>query len=149
MRCLSTLVEEGDVDLLWLPFSHIFGFGEACLGNTLGWTSYLSDPRTVMPDLPRVRPQVFMSVPSVWEKLAILAGDSEAKLKELTGGELRFCLSGGAGLKRAVKERFHSAGLLIVEGYGLTEASPTLTLNRPDAFRFDTVGKPLPSTLIT
>ncbi len=145
LRCLSSLVEEEDVDLLWLPFSHIFGFGEACLGNTLGWTSYLSAPHTVVPDLPRVRPHVFMSVPSVWEKLAVVAGESEAKLRELTGGRLRFCLSGGAGLKRAVKERFHAAGLLIIEGYGLTEASPTLTLNRPDAFRFDTVGKPLPS----
>ncbi|MBX3268681.1 MAG: AMP-binding protein [Sandaracinaceae bacterium] len=145
LRCLSPLVEEGDVDLLWLPFSHIFGFGEACLGNTLGWTSYLSHPHTVIADLPRVRPDVLMSVPSVWEKLAVEARESEAKLHELTGGRLRFCLSGGAGLKRAVKERFHAAGLLIVEGYGLTEASPTLTLNRPDAFRFDSVGKALPS----
>lgn len=145
LRCLSAMVEEEDVDLLWLPFSHIFGFGEACLGNALGWTSYLSDPRGVMGDLPRVRPHVFMSVPSVWEKLAIQAGESEAKLKELTGGRLRFCLSGGAGLKRAVKERFHASGLLIIEGYGLTEASPTLTMNRPEAFRFDSVGKPFPS----
>ncbi|MGE0785960.1 MAG: long-chain fatty acid--CoA ligase [Sandaracinaceae bacterium] len=151
LRCNAPLVEEGDVDLLWLPFSHIFGFGEACIGNTLGWTSYLSDPRTVVSELPTVRPQVFMSVPSIWEKLATWAAEPEtraaqnAKLKELTGGNLRFCLSGGAGLKREVKERFHAAGLLIVEGYGLTEASPTLTLNRPDAFRFDSVGKPLPS----
>jgi long-subunit acyl-CoA synthetase (AMP-forming) len=44
-----------------------------------------------------------------------------------------------------VKELLHAAGLLIIEGYGLTECSPTLTLNRPDAFRFDTVGKALPS----
>ena len=44
-----------------------------------------------------------------------------------------------------MKELFHGAGLLLVEGYGLTEASPTLTMNRPDAFRFDSVGKPFPS----
>ena len=68
-----------------------------------------------------------------------------AKLQEVTGGNLRFCLSGGAGLKREVKELFYANGLLIIEGYGLTECSPTLTLNRPDAFRFDSVGKVLPS----
>ena len=140
-----------DVDLLWLPMSHIFGFGEACLGNTLGFMSYLGDPRTVMAQLSVVRPSVFMSVPSVWEKLATLAmaaATPEArreKLRDVTGGRLRFCLSGGAGLKREVKECFHENGLLIIEGYGLTETSPTLTLNRPDAFRFDSVGKPFPT----
>lgn len=151
LKCNAPLLREGMVDLLWLPMSHIFGFGEACLGNTLGFTSYLVDPRSVLEKLPVVRPHVFMSVPSVWEKLAMAAaaeGDParrRAKLAEVTGGNLQFCLSGGAGLKREVKDLFHAAGLLIVEGYGLTETSPTLTLNRPDAFRFDSVGKPLPS----
>ena len=151
LTCNGPLVEEGDVDLLWLPMSHIFGFGEACLGNTLGWTSYLCAPLDVVARLPEVRPDVFMSVPAVWEKLALAAAaepDGEAqraRLAELTGGRLRFCLSGGAGLKREVKELFQRCGLLIIEGYGLTETSPTLTLNRPDRFRFDSVGLPLPS----
>ena len=166
--CNHTMVEPGDIDLLWLPFAHIFGFGEACLGNTLGFRSYLCSPLTVFEHLPVVRPHVFMSVPAYFDKIATLArstaqtgiataqtdpataqADSEAaigaRLAAITGGRLRFCLSGGAGLKQEVKELFWRHGVLIIEGYGLTEASPTLTLNRPDAFRFDTVGKPLPS----
>jgi long-chain acyl-CoA synthetase len=94
-----------------------------------------------------------MSVPSYWEKLAAstLSEPSERrgeKLRQVTGGNLKFCLSGGAGLKREVKELFHANGILIIEGYGLTETSPTLTINRPDSFRFDTVGKPLASVEI-
>lgn len=138
-------LEDGDVDLLWLPFSHIFGLGEAGLGNLLGFVSYLCEPHEVLDLMPVIRPHVFMSVPAYWEKLAARAGDDVARLAEVTGGRLRFCLSGGAGLDRAVKERFLAAGMLIIEGYGLTEASPTLTMNRPDRFRFDTVGLPYPS----
>jgi long-chain acyl-CoA synthetase len=145
LRGNASLLDEGAVDLLWLPMSHIFGFGEACLGNTLGFTSYLTDPAHVMRLVPEVRPSVFMSVPSLWEKLAIAAKDDVERLREVTGGRMRFCLSGGAGLKREVKELFHRAGILVIEGYGLTECSPTLTMNRPDAFRFDSVGKPFPS----
>jgi long-chain acyl-CoA synthetase len=151
LRCNAPLIEEESIDLLWLPMSHIFGFGEACLGNALGFTTYLCDPASVMGKLPEIRPAVFMSVPSLWEKLAHAAlaepepARRKAALAAVTGGRLRFCLSGGAGLKREVKEVFHAAGLLIIEGYGLTETSPTLTMNRPDAFRFDSVGKPYPS----
>jgi long-chain acyl-CoA synthetase len=140
------------VDLLWLPMSHIFGFGELCLGNTLRFTTYMSDPKSLYDHLKEVRPQVFMSVPQVWEKLASTAAagataeERKAKLAEVSGGAIAFGLSGGAGLKREVKEFFRdTAGLAIMEGYGLTECSPTLTLNRPEAYRFDSVGKVLPS----
>lgn len=151
LRSNSPLIDDDAVDLLWLPMSHIFGFGEAQAGNYLGFTSWLTDPKSVLDLMPTVRPSVFMSVPAYWEKLAgkaLAVPDLQARgeaLRRATGGRLRFCLSGGAGLSRDVKELFFAHGMLIIEGYGLTETSPTLTLNRPDAFRFDTVGKPLPS----
>src|SRR5438067_686613 len=63
LTCNAPLLEEGDRDLLWLPMSHIFGFGELCLGNTLGWETYLASPADVLDVLPEVAPQVFMSVP--------------------------------------------------------------------------------------
>jgi long-chain acyl-CoA synthetase len=149
LECNAPLLAEGDRDLLWLPMSHIFGWGELCAGNLLGWETYLASPADVLDLLPGVAPQVFMSVPAYWEKLAraIIAGkdDPSEALRRVTGGRLRFCLSGGAGLKVEIKELLHKHGVLVIEGYGLTETSPTLTLNRPGAYRFDTVGKPLPS----
>jgi long-chain acyl-CoA synthetase len=150
LRVNAPLLDDAMTDLLWLPFSHIFGLGEACLGNTLGFTTTLADPATVIARLPEVAPSVFMSVPRVWEKLAAAAQDggspgARERLARLTGGRLRFCLSGGAGLKRDIKDFFQQCGILLLEGYGLTECSPTLTLNRPTDYRFDSVGKPLPS----
>ncbi|MCR9163721.1 MAG: AMP-dependent synthetase/ligase [Nannocystaceae bacterium] len=144
-------IPDDAIDVLWLPMSHIFGFGEACLGNNLGFTSYLCSPKEVMDVVPKVRPTVFMSVPAYWEKLAgssIDIDDDDAakrQFDEVTGGRLRFCLSGGAGLSIPVKEHYARCGVVIIEGYGLTECSPTLTLNRPGDYRFDSVGKPLPS----
>jgi long-chain acyl-CoA synthetase len=152
LECNAPLLTEGDRDLLWLPMSHIFGFGELCIGNALGYETYMASPHDVLDLLPEVAPQVFFSVPAYWEKIAraIQAGPNTAEaradaLRRVTGGRLRFCLSGGAGLKLEIKELLHASGVLIIEGYGLTETSPTLTLNRPGAFRFDTVGKVLPS----
>jgi long-chain acyl-CoA synthetase len=149
------LLNDGDVDLLWLPMSHVFGWGEFCLGNQLGFLTYFSDPLRALPHLLEVRPHIFMSVPAYWDKLATLAlaasSDREAQLAELrrlTGGRLSFCLSGGAGLRREVKELFLAAGMLIIEGYGLTECSPTLTMNRHDDYDFDTVGKPFPGVTL-
>ncbi len=149
LECNAPLLAEGDRDLLWLPMSHIFGWGELCAGNLLGWETYLATPADVLDLLPGVAPQVFMSVPAYWEKIAraitATKDDPTEALRRVTGGRLRFCLSGGAGLKVEIKELLHKHGVLVIEGYGLTETSPTLTLNRPGAFRFDSVGKVLPS----
>jgi long-chain acyl-CoA synthetase len=68
--CNAPLLAEGDRDLLWLPMSHIFGFGEVCIGNLLAWETYLASPGDVLERLPEVAPDVFFSVPAYWEKLA-------------------------------------------------------------------------------
>jgi long-chain acyl-CoA synthetase len=65
------------------------------------------------------------------------------KLHLALGGRLRWAVSGGAPLSPDIAEFFHAAGILILEGYGLTETCPALTFNRPSRYKFGSVGQAL------
>jgi long-chain acyl-CoA synthetase len=67
-----------------------------------------------------------------------------AKVMDRLGGRVRMAISGGAPLGQEIAEFFHALGLLIVEGYGLTEGTSAATVNRIDQFKFGTVGPALP-----
>lgn len=66
-----------------------------------------------------------------------------APLRALFGDDLAFLISGSAPMPRWLLERFHACGLLVMEAYGMTENVVPIAINRPEAFRFGSVGRPL------
>jgi long-chain acyl-CoA synthetase len=71
-----------------------------------------------------------------------------SKLKHTFGGRLRFAVSGGAPLGERLGHYFDGVGVLVLEGYGLTETTAPLTVNSPERLSIGTVGHPLPGTTI-
>jgi long-chain acyl-CoA synthetase len=69
-----------------------------------------------------------------------------SKVRAKLGGRIRFTVSGGAPLSQELCEFFHACGIKILEGYGLTETTGAIAVNRPNDYRFGTVGRPLAQT---
>nr|VFK41721.1 MAG: long-chain acyl-CoA synthetase [Candidatus Kentron sp. SD]VFK46334.1 MAG: long-chain acyl-CoA synthetase [Candidatus Kentron sp. SD] len=141
--------------IIWLPLSHMGGIGVMNTETMLDYESWFCDPWNLLQLIPKVRPTFLLCVPAYWEKMyseAINASSDKQeqyrKLHEVTGGKLTFLLSGGAGLKREIKEFFLAAGIRMIEGYGLTECAPNVTMNRLDDYNFDSIGKPVPDVRV-
>ncbi len=85
---------------------------------------------------------------SPWLKAQLKVADMLVfgKIRERTGGRVRYFVSGSAPLAREIGEFFYGMGMLVLEGYGLTETSPFVSINRPDDFVFGTVGRPAPGS---
>jgi long-chain acyl-CoA synthetase len=71
-----------------------------------------------------------------------------SKLRAALGGEVRYCISGGAPLGARLGHFFRGIGVNILEGYGLTETTAAATLNLPGAQKVGTVGKPIPGSAV-
>ncbi|WP_420750016.1 AMP-dependent synthetase/ligase [Rhodococcus sp. O3] len=134
-----------DLQLLWLPLSHVFGRALLFVAMQVGLPTAV-DGRAdrVVENLRSVRPTFLGSVPHVLAKIGAAAAADTSAL----GGRLRFLISGSARLPRDLAKRFEDLGVPVFEGYGITETAGPVCVNRPDAHKPGSVGLPLPGTEI-
>jgi long-chain acyl-CoA synthetase len=188
------ILDENDLQYLWLPMAH--SFGKVLLSTQLacGFATAV-DGRVdkIIENLAVVKPTFMGAAPRIFEKAhgrIITMQQNEggikeklfnrafavgfqvdklkregkpvpfllakqhavfdklvfAKIRERFGGRVRFFISGAAALNREVAEWFHVAGILILEGYGLTESSAGSFVNHPDEYHFGTVGQVFPGS---
>ncbi|MBL8799151.1 MAG: long-chain fatty acid--CoA ligase [Planctomycetia bacterium] len=139
-----------DVSLCWLPLSHIYA-RTVDHYRTLeaGCVLVLAEsPETVVRDLAEIQPTHMNSVPRFYEKVLAAVASPDPKelarrLRGIYGPRLKWLCSGGAPLPLPVAEAYRDAGLLLLQGYGLTESSPVISFNRTTRYRLDSVGPPL------
>jgi len=131
-----------------LPFFHVFAMtGAMNIGLACG-AELLLMPRFTIDDLfaliKRKRPTYLPGVPTLYTAIY-----NHPKAKSVDLSSIRICVSGGASLPLEVKTKFEAAtGCKLMEGYGLSETSPVLTINPLDAARSGSAGLPVPGTII-
>jgi long-chain acyl-CoA synthetase len=182
------ILDENDLQYLWLPMAH--SFGKVLLSTQLACgfaTAVDGRVEKIIENLAVVRPTFMGAAPRIFEKahgrivtmqkteggikeklfnqafsvgrkvdelkragkpVPFLLAKQHAlfdklvfsKIRDRFGGRVRFFISGAAALNQEVAEWFHIAGILILEGYGLTETSAGAFVNRPENYKFGTVG---------
>ncbi len=152
LACLEVFSQPPDeLRMCWLPLSHIYARTSDLYVWIAGGTRMaLAESReTVLADCAAVQPTFMNGVPYFYQKVASYLqdqgrGDEPGALIGLLGGQIRVCCSGGAALPNHVAEFFAHQGVLLVQGYGLTETSPVISTGTPHAHRPGTVGRPIP-----
>jgi long-chain acyl-CoA synthetase len=147
----ATNLESGkERALAALPFFHVFAMTTVMNFALQEGSEIVVMPRFVLDDamklIDKTKPTVMPGVPTMF--IAML---NHSKLKSFDLSSLKYCVSGGAPLPVEVKERFEAlTGCKIVEGYGLTEASPSVTCNPVEGpTKAGSIGQPLPGTIVS
>ena len=133
-----------------LPLSHIFartcdlycwlvGGSEMALADS---------PQTAVENCAEFQPRIVNAVPYFYERVMrkiveVGMADVPDILPQVMGGNIHFCCSGGAALPDHIAKFFCDRGVLLVQGFGLTETSPVMTMNTPSVHKFGTVGRPI------
>jgi long-chain acyl-CoA synthetase len=143
--------QPSDVVLSWLPYTHIYArtvdhYSTLASGVLL---CLAESADTLLTDLAEVQPTHMASVPRFYEKVLTRVADADPqvvrrRLRELFGPRIDWLSSGGAPLPYSVARTYAEAGVLVLQGYGLTETSPVISFNSKDAYKLETVGRPLP-----
>lgn len=133
-----------------LPFFHVFAMTAVMNFALQEGAEIIIMPRFALDDamklIDKAKPTVMPGVPTMF--IAML---NHPKLKTFDLSSLKYCVSGGAPLPVDVKERFEKiTGCKVVEGYGLSEASPSVTCNPVEGLvKSGSIGQPLPGTIVS
>lgn len=157
-------VRKTDNFMLVLPLHHSFAFTTTLLLPVYAQcqVTLVENLKTIKANMEETSPTVLLAVPLLLEKMLarIMAGINTKTLSKLMyrwglasavgkkvqqglGGSLRLIVSGGAPISPSTLNAWSKLGFNIVEGYGITETAPVLTLNPLDATRVGTVGLPI------
>ncbi len=139
--------DSSDIRLSFLPFSHVFArtcdiYTWIAAGSQLA----LAESReTVLADCETIKPTLINGVPYFFDKVRRHLVDSGKAdvvdiLKRAFGGRLRLCCSGGAALPDHVYDFYQQRGMPVLQGYGLTETSPVISISTPSQTKRGCVG---------
>lgn len=191
---VQNILDESDLQFLWLPMAHSFGKVLLSAQLACGFATAI-DGRVdkIVDNLGVVKPTFMGAAPRIFEKAharIVMMQQAEGGLKEKLfnqafkvgtevdrrkragqsvplslklqhglfdklvfskvrdrfGGRVRFFISGSAALNAEIADWFHAAGILILEGYGMTENAAGATVNHPEDYKMGTVGPALPGT---
>ena len=190
------ILDQNDLQFLWLPLSHVFGKILLALPLQMGFPTAIDGKiDKIVDNLAVIKPTFMGAAPRIFEKayariamtvqaetgvkrqlmdwalgvgkqamelqsqgkpvgglLAVQHAIADklvlSKIRERFGGRVRFFISGSAALNKEIARWFGSVGLIILEGYGLTETSAATCVNRPSlgGYNYGTVGWPVPTT---
>ena len=164
LAVFGACIDERDSFFVVLPLFHAFSFtGNFVVPFVTGSAQYfMQSLRTVGSDIKELKPTVLLGVPLLAEKLhdKIEDGLKKSKIAQFLlkiglrgpvmhmvklklGGRLRFMITGGAPCPRHVLESFNRIHVRFLEGYGLTECSPVVSVCPPEVEKIGTIGLPI------